>query len=154
MNKNKIYPENETRLMHADDILRYISGGRGVVKLEAPSGNCHYYVFRRPVNPSRFPDDVLFVYALHDFEKEFYLGMIERGQFRLTSNSRFLPDTDIVKGAYYIIRMAKSDTFTSRSPMKLYHEGMCSVCGRPLTDHDSLRIGLGRHCKKRVKLIW
>lgn len=126
-------------------IWRYITGGRGVVTLEAPSGKSHTYLFRKPIATSEFPDDVIFVYAVHE-DKRFYVGMLEGKFFRLTRNSRFLPDTEIVKGASYIVKMAINPGLKSR--MKLYHLGICCRCGRKLTTKKSMEEGVGPKCKK------
>ena len=145
----KTYPENKTQLKSAEIIYRYIYGGRGILTLEAPSGTAHSYAFYRPQNNSSFPDDVIFVYAAHNNEKLFYIGMLEQDQFRLTRNSRFLEDTDIVKAAKYIIKMAHRQTLCDSTPMKLYHEGMCARCGRELRDEKSKETGFGPKCRKK-----
>lgn len=132
-------------------ICRYINGGRGVVTLEAPSGKSHTYMFRKPINSSEFPEDVVFVYAVHDKEKLFYIGMIEDRYFRLTRNSRFLEDTEIVKGAKYIMRMAYIPHHAEQSSMKLYHEGICCRCGRPLTTEKSVDAGVGKKCEQLLE---
>ena len=75
--------------------------------------------------------------------------MLELGKFRLTRNSRFLEDTDIVKGAKYIMRMSNDDSLCHTTPMKLYHEGMCARCGRRLLDSKSKKIGYGYKCLKK-----
>lgn len=135
-------------------IHRYIIGGRGIVTLEAPSGKSHTYAFKRPLNASEFPDDVIFVYAVHDKEKLFYIGMMEGLNFRLTHNSRFLEDTEIVRGAQYIVKMASYNDLASRSKMKLYHEGICCRCGRPLTSEKSVEQGAGPKCLKESFLSY
>ena len=147
----KVYPESSRRLRSSQLIYNYIMGGRGIVKLEAPSGNHHYYMFQKPAETDAFPDDVLFVYAVHDFKKKFYIGMIEDGKFRLTRNSRFLADTDIVKGAHYIMKMARYEALAESTPMKLYHMGRCARCGRELTTEKSMACGIGPKCRKRLK---
>lgn len=144
----KIYPESSRQLIGSKAIYEYIHGGRGIVKLEAPSGKSHSYIFIKPTDDS-FPDDVLFVYARHDDKKQFYVGMVERDKFRLTKHSRFLPDTEIVRGAYYIMRMALDNELAMTTPMKLYHMGMCGVCGRQLTQSKSLKTGIGPKCRKK-----
>lgn len=143
-----IHHENSHELQGSQIIRDYIFGGRGVVTLLSPTGVHHSYVFKKPRNEDQFPDDVYFVYALHNGDKLFYVGMIENYQFRLTRSSRFLNDTEIVKGARYIMRMA----FTSNlhTSMKLYHEGICSVCGRPLTNPKSIEVGIGPRCRRRL----
>lgn len=144
----KMYPESVTKFTKSDNIMNYICGGHGIVKLESPSGTNHHYMFQKPMERDAFPDDVIFVYAVHEQEKKFYIGMIENGKFRLTRNSRFLPDTDIVKGAHYIVKMANSQSLVDSTPMSLYHMGMCARCGRELTATDTLEYGIGKKCRK------
>lgn len=148
----KMYPESERAFHSSVAISEYIHGGRGIVKLQAPSGAHHFYMFQKPMEIDAFPDDVIFVYAIHEQKTKFYLGMIEENQFRLTRNSRFLPDTDIVKGAYYIIKMANNQSLVDRTPMVLSHMGMCARCGRQLTAEDVLEGGIGKKCRKILGL--
>lgn len=112
MTKIHLYPESSHRLRTCEDIRNYIYGGRGIVTLKAPSGKQHTYAFYKPMNSEGFPDDIRFVYAIHECRQKFYIGMIENEIFRLTRNSRFLPDTEIVKGAKYIMRMSKEELDT------------------------------------------
>lgn len=142
----KIYPESSHRLSTAEDIKNYIYGGRGIVTLTAPSGKSHTYIFAKPKNTDVFPDDVLFVYALHEGIKQFYVGMVEKGRFRLTHNSRFLPDTEIVKGARHIMKMATTPGL--ETPMEITHNGVCCFCGRKLSSEKSIITGIGPKCKK------
>lgn len=146
----RVYPESSKKLTESKVIYNYIMGGRGIVKLEAPSGNHHYYLFQKPADREAFPDDVLFVYAVHDFKKKFYIGMIEEGKFRLTRNSRFLGDTDIVKGAQYIVAMAHNQKLVDETPMSLYHMGVCARCGRELTSNISVSCGIGPKCMRKL----
>ena len=147
----KVYPDSSKQFESSELITDYIYGGRGIMKLESPSGVHHYYMFKKPADRDAFPDDVIFVYAIHDFEKAFDIGMIEQGKFRLTRNSRFLPDTDIVKGAFYIMKMAASQALVDKTLMILSHMGMCARCGRELTTDKSIESGIGPKCRKRLK---
>lgn len=149
----KVYPQYSEVMKDRQIIHRYIHGGSGIVDLIAPSGKKHSYAFLKPRNPTTFPDDVIFVYAFHNYEKLFYVGMIEGNVFRRTKNSRFLTDTEIVKGAKYINDMANIEGFAERSPMLLKHLGMCARCGRKLTDEKSLRAGIGKKCSKKLKIV-
>lgn len=144
----KLYPESRHLLEGVEDISRYIYGGKGVVTLLSPTGVQHTYAFQKPRDSDEFPDDVRFVYAVHDNCKLFYIGMVENGEFRLTKRSRFLNDTEIVRGARYIWKMAN---MSFETPMKLYHEGMCARCGRQLTSEHSKIHGFGKDCLRRVK---
>lgn len=150
----KLNEQYRHRMIDRDIIHRYIIGGRGIVTLEAPSGKSHTYAFKRPINASEFPDDVIFVYAVHDKEKLFYIGMMEGLNFRLTHNSRFLEDTEIVRGAQYIVKMASYEGLAERSKMNLYHEGICCRCGRPLTSEKSIEEGAGPKCLRSSFLAY
>lgn len=143
----KIYPEFRYQLTDPRVIWNYIYAGNGVMTLESPSGKSHTYVFQKPRNRNTFPEDVRFVYALHEGSQLFYVGMIEADSFRLTQNSRFLYDTEIVRGARYIWNMAHH---TTDGRMKLYHEGVCGRCGRKLTTENSRKVGIGRKCQKLI----
>ena len=143
--------ESKHQMTDSKIINEYIHGGKGVVCLEAPSGKCHYYMFQRPYNSEAFPYDIIFIYAVHDFTKKFYIGKIEKGQFRMTSRSRFHPSTEIVKGAKFIVRMAHYQQLVDNTPMKLYHMGICARCGRPLTDSKCIELGFGKRCRKNLE---
>lgn len=145
----KTYPEYSHELVGSERIKNYIYGGKAVVTLKSPSGVHHTYVFEKPLEPTQFPNDVIFVYALHGKGTQFYIGMIENEKFRLTKHSRFINDAPIVKGARYIMRMIHYPNL--KTPMKLYHEGTCSVCGRPLTHPKSLEFGMGYKCRKHLE---
>lgn len=145
----KVYRNDAVRMTDSATIYRYIHGGRGVVDLIAPSGNFHTYAFRRPLNSSEFPDDIIFVFAVHEDTKLLYIGVLDGDQFRLTQNSRFLEDTDIVKGAKWIVKMSKNPKFAAESKMMLRHLGMCGRCGRHLTDEKCLQIGFGKKCLQK-----
>ena len=135
-------------LLDSKYIYQYIHGGRGIVTLEAPTGKSHTYAFFRPLDPSEFPDDILFVYAVHNGCKLFYIGMIEQDVFRITKHSRFLNDNEIVKGARYIVKMSLDSRLVDNTPMKLYHEGICCRCGRKLNSDNSKISGTGPKCNK------
>ena len=142
----KINAECRHQMTDCNIIYSYIHGGKGIVTLEAPSGKSHMYAFYRPRNSDEFPNDVIFVYAVHNLQKLFYVGMIEQDKFRVTRHSRFLEDNEIVKGVSYIMKMAQGKI--TKSPMKLYHEGICCRCGRPLPHEKSVKQGIGSRCNK------
>lgn len=147
----KLYPNSSHEFTDSKILNDYLLGGNAVVVLEAPSGKKHTYKYSRPKNADSFPDDVRFVYALHDQVKELYIGMIELDKFRLTKHSRFLTDTEIVKGANYIENLRHNQEFMDKSPMKIYHMGTCSRCGRELTDEKSIMRGFGPKCYRRLR---
>lgn len=146
----KLYPECANRFTDTEQLRRYIYGGKGVITLLSPSGVHHTYYYKKPRNEDEFPDDVIFVYAVHDRCKLFYVGMIESGIFRLTRWSRFNSDTDIVKGAKFVMKLLQYPNYINETRMIVQHEGMCSVCGRKLTNPKSLMSGIGPRCARKL----
>lgn len=151
----KMFPEFSTIFTSQENLYNYLYGGQAIVTLESPTGIKHTYSYEKPKNQDHFPEDVIFVYCLHKSEdeyKKFYLGMIENDIFRRTRNSRFMYRSQVVKGAFYIEKMRKSQQFLSESKMSIYHQGTCGCCGSKISSDKSREIGFGRKCKKDFKL--
>lgn len=144
----KYYHEMAHRLVGKEAIWNYIKGGHGVVTLESPSGKHYTYCFKKPKSPDKFDAVTLFAYCLEGKHQYNYVGMVTRKGFRHTTNSEYDEDSEQFKGARYIIYMAAKDFET---PMKLYHEGVCSCCGRQLTKPESIISGIGPICARQIK---
>lgn len=141
------------RMLSAATIHNYIHAGKGEVTLASPSGIAHSYLFSMPRNASDFPEGTIFVYALHN-DKKFYIGMLtELNEFRLTARSYFNADTEVVRGAAYIAKMATCQDLVDTTSMQLYHSGKCCRCGRKLTSAKALECGMGRLCRFRFNTI-
>lgn len=127
-------------------LRRYVYGGKGTIYMVSPSGISHTYLFKMPINSDKFPISTRFIYCKHQDGSEHYIGMLLDGQFKLTSSSKFALDSDIVKGAKYIVKAASlSDKEYRTRKMKFYHDGRCAVCGRTLTS-KWVEIGIGKKC--------
>lgn len=156
----KMYPEFATRFTSQEHLYNYLYGGAGIVTLDSPSGESHTYSYEKPQNSAQFPEDTRFVYAIHTgindngeiFHTKYYVGMIENDQFRCTRSSRFREHTPIVKGAFYIEKLRKSQAKLDSSPMKIYHQGVCGLCGSKIWSTKSRECGFGRNCRKHVTL--
>ena len=137
------------QIVDSSILHRFMLGGQATLILLAPSGTYHTYCIDRPKNQGQFPDDVRFVYCLHQ-GKKFYLGMIEGDEFRLTAHSRFLPESEVVKGAYYLMKLAANQLLLSSTKMQVFHTGKCARCGRSLSGAKALSWGFGKKCLQRV----
>lgn len=151
----RMFHEFSTIFTSQKNLYRYLYGGHAIVTLYSPSGVSHMYSYERPRDESAFPEDSFFVYALHLADghyKKFYLGMIEEDRFRMTRNSRFNKYSEVMKGAFYIENMRKSQSFLNKSPMVICHEGVCSVCGGKISSDRSRKIGMGMKCRNNFEL--
>lgn len=139
-------PIDDAFMMRDSKVIHdYIYGGEGRVILVGPSNTAHSYLFSLPKNVENFPEDVRFVYALHE-GVPIYLGMIEDDYFRITRSSKYDPEGEIAKGAAYILKMSQNAELARRTPMRLYHLGVCGVCGLPLRSQKEIKSGIHTKC--------
>lgn len=140
-------------------IYRYLHGGNGKVTLVNPNTlKAHSYKFLKPTNEKEFPEDTIFVYVLHEGHK-MYLGMLSGSDLRRTSKSSFSEDTEAMRGARYIVKMANRQDVVNANMMHLYHAGTCCCCGRQLESPKALAQGIGKKCLqvyniKMMKVPW
>ena len=85
---------------------------------------------------------------LHE-NRRYYLGKYSNGYFNLTRNSEFDAETEAVKGAMFIAKMAISPYIVANTEMKLYHTNKCAYCGTTLRSKKAIELGFGRVCYKR-----
>lgn len=78
-----------------------------------------------------------------------YLGIIEKGKFRLTKKSSCTKDSKVYKVFNWIFKTLK---YGNGFPEKLevWHEGICGKCGRKLTVPESIENGFGPVCIKSI----
>lgn len=78
-----------------------------------------------------------------------YVGMMRKNVFRETRNSNFGVGNPVYEGALYIVQVANNRRKNAR--MKIYHCGVCSVCGRKLIQPKSIKYGVGPKCRNKLK---
>ena len=146
--KFNLFENARNKFSDRQTALNYILGGKGVVTLLSPSGVHHTYGIWKP-RKDPFPDDVLFMYVRNSGRWK-YLGMLEGTKFRNTSASRFSYTTPEYKGAKYMMNMVTSDNIFNTTKMELYHDGVCSICGKRLAAPRCIITGIGPKCLKKM----
>ena len=142
-----MHHEYSAELKGSQRIREYLFGGKGIVTLLSPSGKWRTYRFELPHMAGRFPAGTLFAYVKMKHDNWRYVGMVKGSDFRSTRGTTFRYNSPEYKGAEYIVKMMYYDINT---PMKLFHEGICGVCGRPLTRPQSIESGIGPICRKKL----
>ena len=131
-------------LVGTENIYRYMTGGHAVVTLQSDTGVHHTYMFKAPNNRKK-GEDTMFVSTLVNGNEWVYVGMYKNKDFHLTKASKFGRESATVKGVAFIMRLMLKPGF-SNEHMHLFHEGICSRCGRPLTNPASIALGIGPVC--------
>lgn len=91
-----------------------------------------------------------FVYTETDNGKMLYRGFLRPDlSFELGKKGRENLDKDT---EYYVnaLLWVLNRKGSLPSEVHIYHHGRCSVCGRKLTDAESLRCGIGPTCRKKI----
>lgn len=123
----------------------FFVGGNAIFTVQNPSGEYYTFKIRQPSG-----DKPYFV-SLMSGSNVGYIGILDinQGLVRLTHKSKFKEDDKIVRVIRWAISL-KWNNKTLPTGYQIRHEGRCGCCGKELTTPESLDIGLGPVCAKRL----
>lgn len=134
----------------------FLLGGKAAFVIKNPAGNKFEFSVRKGKPTEQYPNPSYFV-SLRDGNHpksrygSVYMGLLDSqtGKIRHTRNSNFGPDSTEFKVAQWAITLIgrgekAPDGYT------LNHTGKCGVCGRKLTDEESVKTGIGPICRDKV----
>jgi Family of unknown function (DUF6011) len=120
----------------------FMFGGRALFTAQSLKTN-HHYTYR----VRKSDGDLWFVHLRTSSDAFTYMGVITHGKFKTTSKSRYNFMSPPVKAFEYILASVQRDEMPTM--LRITHEGKCCVCGRTLTNPESLKTGIGPECAKR-----
>lgn len=134
----------------AESLRAYLLAGRAVVTIKSKRSGEHR-TFRLKLAPEqRESGPIFFVSVLIDSGDNFgsYLGTFrEPGSFRAARSAEKNPMADLF---HWFNRHLYGPTPSKLfEQAEIYHEGACGKCGRPLTDPESIKSGIGPTCAAR-----
>jgi hypothetical protein len=131
---------NAHRFGSAEQVQKFIRGGRAVVTIQSERTGAHY-----TYRISRKEDDQPFFVGLLSGGQEFvYVGLLGEDAVRPTKKSRFTCDSQPVQALSYVMKHLNAGKMPPQTIVR--HEGKCGVCNRPLTEPTSLDRGIGPDC--------
>lgn len=127
-----------------NNIIRFFTGGKATVTfLNTVTGN-HFTFY------SYYPDKknpiLLRIYAHSDYLG--YLVKKQNGYWHFMKGKSTNDNLDSYKAFIAIWKILCSGTIAGN--LKAYHQGVCGVCKRPLTDPESISLGIGPDCRKKL----
>lgn len=145
----RTYQEHRNKLDGAHALRRYLQAGRfGVVTLCSPSGIHHTYNVMVSVDPTN--NNEFMHVSCKILNKWVSLGtVVSQTKMVMNKDAKHLADSEEARGAIYLYRMVTKPSMNTK--MEVYHEGVCSVCGRPLRDPKSIKVGIGPRCRQRTE---
>lgn len=133
----------------AENVARFAMAGNARITLQSDRTGARF-TFRIAAPRGKIDEPLRFVSLLtgSDNESDYsYVGVIDGAGFRRTAKSRIGADAP----SYKAMAWAWPHLAAGRIPdgLKVYHEGRCGRCARPLTDPVSIESGLGPECRRR-----
>jgi hypothetical protein len=137
----------------------FITAGRSTFTVEIPHDFAsrndlpHHYTFqvRKPPADQNFSMFLVFFLTGPDNQHDYnYMGCLKQnGELRITQKSCMKTDSWPFKILSRVLaRIWEGNTGAIEfAGWNVHHEGRCGKCGRMLTDPDSIRIGIGPHCR-------
>lgn len=138
--------------LNAADAKQFALSGQATLTMESERTGAHYtYKIEkatkpRPGNPAYFVSLLMGPNNEADYT---YIGMIDNNGFRTTEKSKLPLSSHPVAGFDWIWRWL---TIREILPPQcvIRHDGRCGKCGRTLTTPDSIDLGIGPECAKKL----
>jgi len=93
---------------------------------------------------------IWFVYASENNEDWKYLGMITSNMlFKLTEKSEW-NEGDVISLCFAFLWKKALNEEDAPAGFEMWHNGICSKCGRVLEDENSVALGIGPTCRKNL----
>ncbi len=148
LNKEKIYIMD-----NVEDIKTFLIGGNAILTLESkPTGRWFTYKIKKSKKSDKTSPFFVSVLTGSDNQSSYsYMGVIfnnDKLNFSLTKNSKIGKDALSYKAFSFFFNLLLENKI--HEDMNIYHRGICSVCGRLLTQPESLKSGIGPICSRRV----
>lgn len=141
-------------ILKISDIAAYVKGGHGKFTMESQISKRHItYSVHRPeaVNdPNNIP---LWISHLSNDGEFYFIGTVwsKEMKFVLGKKATITENADSVKGIKWLLGFINRKMELPET-MAFWHEGVCCVCGRELTNPESIERGIGPICfSKPVK---
>lgn len=134
--------------LQTSQIPTFVFGGKSIFTvLNTATGNRFTYKLTRKKNIEEGKEDVIFVKVLSgsdNYSDYTFIGTIfGKKTYKHSPKSYFGADCQSSKVIDWLVK--NIDRLPTQ--VEVWHEGKCGICGKKLTDTDSLRIGIGPKCR-------
>lgn len=128
--------------MTPKEILTFVKAGRAVFTITSTKTRTRFtYKMTKKEN-----EDMYFIKVRNSHEY-IYLGYYKNGRY-LTSKKSFQSESGKEHNAIeFFLNHIENEQLKG---VEFNHEGRCAVCGRPLTDPETIEIGIGKTCLKKL----
>ena len=141
-----------TELISVEKPISFMLGGNADFSIENMNTGTRYSYL---VQKSKDNENLYFVKVKESGQHYIYAGTLYKYDdgsvgYKQGKNGNYAQADPPIRGLLYIFK------FNDRPippPMLMFHHGRCSVCGKRLTDAESIRMGIGPTCRKKIGLF-
>jgi hypothetical protein len=127
-----------------NDVLKFIFGGNSTfTALNTRSGS--RFTFKMQISDD---SKIFFVKVLTGPEHFEYIGVCKSGDFFWGKKSKISKDAQSIKVFEYLINKLKAQKLPDF--VEIWHMGLCGKCAKPLTNPESIKMGIGPDCLKKL----
>lgn len=128
--------------------LDFVKAGNAIFTVNNDKDEHYTYevIYKSGNNP------IYFVFVLTGGDGHYsYMGNMNVGSItaRPAGKSKFKPDSRAVRVFNFSMRIIAGKQELPKG-YDIQHEGKCGACGRPLTDPESIKLGLGPVCRTKI----
>lgn len=143
------------RLDSWPEIQEFLFAGNATITLRSlKTGDRYTYKVAIKKAEATSEDPVYFVNLLRgpDNTGDFaYMGVLRRpGTFHLTSKSRVGRTAGSFRAMVWFLDAMRCGRAILSDKLEVWHDGKCGRCGRKLTVPESVSVGLGPECMRRM----
>jgi len=144
-------PAQGIKITDKDQIQMYVYGGKGRFRMKSLKSEKEFVYKISPMSKrnARYDEYTFYVSLVVPGGTEF-MGVMKSEENRYIHSKKSYRqfDSPEVKGFRWLLEQFQTD---SEFPpmMEFYHMGVCSCCGKGLTDPTSIELGIGPICFKR-----
>jgi len=144
-------PPQGIQITDKDQIQMYVYGGKGKFRMKSLKSGKEFIYKISPMskNNPRYDEYTYYVSLVLPGGSEF-MGVMksEENKYIHSKKSYRQYDSPEVKGINWLLHQFEIEN-EFPSDMEFYHMGVCSCCGKGLTDPQSIELGIGPICFSR-----
>lgn len=141
---------DEKKVQVRDNFKGFLLGGKCETTITSNKTGKQYTYY---LEKSDKDNEMYFLHVMYEYKKYQYAGLLivkkDGVKFKRGTRGKLTEDSNSVKAIVWVLNRAVQDK--SMDKVKIYHLGRCGVCGRELTDQESIERGIGPVCLRRVQ---
>lgn len=131
------------------DFEKFMLAGNATFTITSKKTNQHYSY---KVTKTKGNKPVWYVHIQYRYNDYMYAGFItiQNGKYTFVKGIKGNCDNNDIRIISLLWTLRHANDSDIDEKLDIHHEGKCCKCGRPLTNPDSIELGIGPECAKML----